>query len=124
MRFPSSSGPALVVLAVGPLYPFPGTAADLRFRHHYVNRELPVNARGDGDYGLTALVDIDSDGHPGFVLGGRANQPSEEKSAPLGRPSKSSVGSALRVSPNGRHLVNREGKPFFWLGTRLGCFSR
>jgi hypothetical protein len=26
------------------------------------------------------------------------------------------VGSALRVSENGRYLVGPEGKPFFWLG--------
>jgi hypothetical protein len=50
-------------------------AADLRFQHHFVARDLPVNARGSGDYGMTALVDIDRDGDLDFVLGGRAVKP-------------------------------------------------
>jgi hypothetical protein len=48
----------------------------LKFQHHFVARELPVDQRGTGDYGLTALVDIDRDGDLDFVLGGRFIKPS------------------------------------------------
>lgn len=49
----------------------------LEFRHHYIDRDLPVSARGVGDYGLTALVDLDNDGDLDFVLGGKPSQPSQ-----------------------------------------------
>ena len=39
-----------------------GSGAELRFRHHYIHRALPVSAQLVGDYGLTALVDVDRDG--------------------------------------------------------------
>jgi len=45
------------------------------FRHHYIDRSLPQNDRGEGDYGLTALVDLDRDGDLDFVLGGRQPRP-------------------------------------------------
>ena len=51
-------------------------AADLQFRHHFITRDLPVTAQGVGDYGLTALVDLDRDGDLDFVLGGRCVPPS------------------------------------------------
>lgn len=51
--------------------------AELNFRHHYINRDLPIKEGGIGDYGLTALVDLDRDGHLDFVTGGR--QPSPER---------------------------------------------
>jgi hypothetical protein len=51
-------------------------AAELEFRHHYIDRDLPTSAEGSGDYGLTALVDLDRDGDLDFVLGGRQPQPS------------------------------------------------
>jgi hypothetical protein len=51
-------------------------SADFQFRHHFISRDLPVSARSVGDYGLTALVDVDRDGHLDFVLGGRPTQPS------------------------------------------------
>jgi hypothetical protein len=52
------------------------SAADLQFRHHYIDRSLPVTDKSVGDYGLTALVDLDRDGDLDFVLGGRPFQPS------------------------------------------------
>ena len=51
--------------------------ASLEFRHHFIDRELPVSPRGTGDYGLTALVDLDNDGDLDFVLGGKPSQPSQ-----------------------------------------------
>ncbi|MEK7678037.1 MAG: VCBS repeat-containing protein [Verrucomicrobiota bacterium] len=51
-------------------------AGELRFQHHYIDRDLPLSPQGYGDYGLTALVDIDRDGDLDFVLGGRQPQPS------------------------------------------------
>lgn len=56
---------------------FEANAAEFKFRHHFIDTELPVNAQGVGDYGLTALVDIDRDGHLDFVLGGRPSEPSQ-----------------------------------------------
>lgn len=49
--------------------------ADLRFRHHVIDRTLPVSPQGYGDYGLTALVDLDRDGDLDFVVGGRSTKP-------------------------------------------------
>lgn len=50
-------------------------AGDPQFKHHYIDSRLPVNAQGYGDYGLTALVDLDHEGDLDFVIGGRAVQP-------------------------------------------------
>ena len=52
-------------------------AADFQFRHHFISRDLPVTDRRVGDYGLTALVDVDGDGDLDFVLGGRPFKPSQ-----------------------------------------------
>src|SRR5687767_11157741 len=60
------NGGALAAPPVGPAL----------FKHHYIDRDLPVNAQGYGDYGLTALADLDNDGDRDFVIGGRARQPS------------------------------------------------
>jgi hypothetical protein len=49
-------------------------AAELQFKHHYIDRDLPA-VRERGDYGLTALVDLDRDGDLDFVVGGRQPQP-------------------------------------------------
>ncbi|HWI57644.1 MAG TPA: VCBS repeat-containing protein, partial [Bacillota bacterium] len=49
--------------------------APLPFRYHSINRDLPTDNRGGGDYGLTALVDLDRDGDLDFVLGGRLVRP-------------------------------------------------
>jgi len=46
-----------------------------QFRHHLIDQSLPQNDRLQGDYGLTALVDIDRDGDLDFVLGGRQPKP-------------------------------------------------
>lgn len=74
---PSRVSPVLALLVAAASWVSTVIAAELRFQHHYVARDLPVNARGYGDYGLTALVDIDRDGDLDFVLGGRASRPSE-----------------------------------------------
>jgi hypothetical protein len=52
------------------------SAGEPKFLHHYIERDLPTSQEGYGDYGLTALVDIDRDGDLDFVLGGRQPQPS------------------------------------------------
>ena len=43
----------------------------IHFQHHYIDTVLPLNPGGVGDYGATALVDIDRDGKLDFVIGGR-----------------------------------------------------
>jgi FG-GAP-like repeat len=51
-------------------------AADgFQFRHHFVSRDLPIDKGGGGDYGLTALADLDKDGDLDFVLGGKYLKP-------------------------------------------------
>lgn len=44
----------------------PNSHGKLKFRHHFIDRELP----GDS-YGQTALVDVDRDGDLDFITGGR-----------------------------------------------------
>jgi hypothetical protein len=44
------------------------------FRHHFITTDLP-NRNGQGDYGLTALADLDGDGDLDFVCGGRTPGP-------------------------------------------------
>jgi hypothetical protein len=51
--------------------------ADFQFTHHFIDRSLPVTDKLVGDYGLTALVDLDRDGDLDFVLGGRPFSPSQ-----------------------------------------------
>src|SRR5262245_8953665 len=51
--------------------------AALQFRHHFIARDLPARDKLVGDYGLTALVDLDRDGDLDFVLGGRPFNPSQ-----------------------------------------------
>jgi len=46
------------------------------FLHHYIDQTLPQSGNFLGDYGLTALVDIDHDGDLDFVTGGRQPKPS------------------------------------------------
>jgi len=67
----------LHLLGFALLFPNPAVPAELQFRHHFITQELPVSAKGVGDYGLTALVDIDRDGDLDFVLGGRPTAPSQ-----------------------------------------------
>jgi len=52
-------------------------AADFQFRHRFISRELPITDKSAGDYGLTALVDVDRDGDLDFILGGRPSKPSQ-----------------------------------------------
>ena len=47
---------------------------DLGVRQQFVSLDLPSN-RGQGDYGLTALADLDRDGDLDFVCGGRIPRP-------------------------------------------------
>ncbi len=51
------------------------SAGEAPFKHHSIDSSLPINAQDYGDYGLTALVDLDHEGDLDFVLGGRAVQP-------------------------------------------------
>jgi hypothetical protein len=51
-------------------------ATEPRFRHHFIDHDLPVHRATTGDYGLTALVDLDRDGDLDFVTGGRGVPPS------------------------------------------------
>jgi len=68
--FPSFLALVVVTAAV------PATlGAEPQFRHHFITRDLPITGSGGGDYGLTALVDVNRDGHPDFVLGGRQPKP-------------------------------------------------
>ena len=64
----------LVVTAV---MAWPSLGAEFQFRHHFVQSDLPVRDKTVGDYGLTALVDVDGDGDLDFVLGGRPFPPSQ-----------------------------------------------
>jgi hypothetical protein len=84
-----------------------------QFRHHFIARDLPTDTNGTGDYGLTALVDLNRDSHPDFVLGGRGVKPERlywfEYRAPgdwvkheIGRDYQSDVGlAALDVDGDG-----------------------
>src|ERR1051325_4114080 len=41
-------------------------SAEFKFKHHYVDRDLPAK-----DYGQTSLVDVDHDGDLDFITGGK-----------------------------------------------------
>ncbi len=49
------------------------TAAPALLRHHFISTDLPIADGWLGDYGQTALVDIDGDGTLDFVLGCKPN---------------------------------------------------
>jgi hypothetical protein len=67
-----------LALILATLWPVERAAgADLQFKHHFIDRSLPVTDKLVGDYGLTALVDLDRDGDLDFVLGGRPSNPSQ-----------------------------------------------
>jgi len=66
---------ALVVAIAGVMGNSHG--AELQFSHHSIPCSLPVTEKLVGDYGLTALVDLDRDGDLDFVLGGRPLNPSQ-----------------------------------------------
>lgn len=53
------------------------SAIDPQFNHHFISRQLPITQNLTGDYGLTALVDLDQDGDLDFIAGGRPFQPSQ-----------------------------------------------
>jgi hypothetical protein len=72
MRFPYSS---LLITCLPFVIAGTTLAGELRFRHHFIDQTLPQNDRFQGDYGLTALVDINRDGHLDFVIGGRLPGP-------------------------------------------------
>jgi pimeloyl-ACP methyl ester carboxylesterase len=45
-----------------------------KFEHHAIPAELPLSASGVGDYGQTAIADLDKDGHPDFILGRKGSR--------------------------------------------------
>jgi hypothetical protein len=65
----------LVVLLPIALHSGLALGTDFQFRHHFIDRTLPLTDKLVGDYGLTALVDLDRDGDLDFVLGGRGIKP-------------------------------------------------
>jgi hypothetical protein len=66
----------VLLLLLGVLTMIRANGADFGFKHHFISRDLPITDKGVGDYGLTALVDLDRDGDLDFVLGGRPEKPS------------------------------------------------
>ncbi len=56
---------AVAVLLLGPV----NVLGQMKFRHHYVDRNLP-----GGGWGHTAAADLDRDGRPDFITGRRAGQ--------------------------------------------------
>jgi hypothetical protein len=72
--------------------------ANFEFRHHFVSLELPSN-RGQGDYGLTALADLDRDGDLDFICGGRIPRPELLNSSTGSRTgtARGSIGSRMRT---------------------------
>lgn len=69
--------PSLNAAAIAAICLQSASGAEFKFQHHFIVRELPVSERGSGDYGLTALVDLDRDGDLDFVLGGRGSKPAQ-----------------------------------------------
>lgn len=73
-------------------------AAEMKFRHHFVDRELPGNS-----WGQTAVGDLDRDGKPDFITGRsrgeirwyRMESPGRWTHHPLGDQSPSDVGGAV-----------------------------
>src|SRR5947199_4314074 len=45
-----------------------------KFEHHAIPADLPLGKNGAGDYGQTAVADLDKDGHPDFVLGRKGSR--------------------------------------------------
>jgi len=98
---------ALVPIAVSSSF-----GAELKFQHHFIDRDLPAR-NGTGDYGLTTLVDIDKDGDLDFVCGGRGvpparlywyefERPDQWRRHPVGTNYQSDVGlAALDVDSDG-----------------------
>src|SRR5687768_13916473 len=62
-NLPGSLAGVICVCAMG------AVAAQFKFQHHYIDRDLP----GDS-YGQTCLVDVDKDGDLDFITGGRDKQ--------------------------------------------------
>jgi hypothetical protein len=89
------------------LFPFtsPARAAEMTFRHHFVDRELPGSS-----WGQTAVADLDRDGRPDFITGRsrgeilwyRLESPGRWTRYRLGEQSPSDVGgAALDVDGDG-----------------------
>src|SRR5688572_8372299 len=56
----------LARLAAAILFVSSAAAGELRFRHHYIDRDLPGSS-----YGQSCLVDVDKDGDLDFITGGK-----------------------------------------------------
>src|SRR3954454_7021371 len=63
-----STGFLLAVFVVALLTPAP-THAEMRFKHHFIDPDLPGK-----EYGQTSLVDVDHDGDLDFITGGKDPQ--------------------------------------------------
>jgi hypothetical protein len=67
--------PRLALTALLSVLPRLIAAADFKLQHHFISTELPTDKGGAGDYGLTALADLDRDGDLDFVVGGKMVKP-------------------------------------------------
>jgi len=91
-------GALLGVVALGLLGGLAALGAEMKFRHHFVDRELP----GDS-WGQTAVADLDRDGRPDFITGRsrgeilwyRLETPDRWVRHKLGEQSPSDVGGAV-----------------------------
>ncbi len=59
----------LCLLCIGGLDSSQAFGEPPKFEHHIIAASLPLGKNGVGDYGQTAIADLDKDGHPDFVLG-------------------------------------------------------
>jgi hypothetical protein len=106
---PSMKAPATplpLALAAFAVLALTGSAAEMRFRHHFIDRELPGSS-----WGQTAIFDVDGDGRLDFVTGRsrgdilwyRQEAPDRWVRHRLGEQSPSDVGGvALDVDRDGR----------------------
>lgn len=67
-RIPCAGATLLAFALLGGVSPASEPPPACRFRHHFIDRDLPAPG-GVGNYGQTALVDLDRDGKLDFVLG-------------------------------------------------------
>jgi hypothetical protein len=64
----------LVVVYGGALAPTWAFGEPPKFEHHAIPADLPLSNNDVGDYGQTAIADLDKDGHPDFILGRKGSR--------------------------------------------------